>query len=132
SSDVGRGSLGRAATDYRLGRPAQPPSDSAAANSLRRKLTLPTATMAASNSGEAAGSATNEDLTSFFQNLLGRKGGATSSTTSSNGRSSPQQPPPRTLGGSLSRATGGNVASGQKEDQASLERWRSQLKRPKE
>ncbi|KAJ2898130.1 hypothetical protein GGI21_000762 [Coemansia aciculifera] len=136
SSDVGRGSLGRATTEYRSSRPTQqqqPPTDSvAAASSLRRKLTLPatsTAAATAGNSGEAAaGSATNEDLTSFFQNLLGRKGGATSSATSSNGRSSPQQPP-RALGGSLSRATGGG---GQKEDQASLDRWRAQLKRQKE
>ncbi|KAJ2745131.1 hypothetical protein GGI20_002393 [Coemansia sp. BCRC 34301] len=132
SSDVWRGSLGRAATDYRSSRPAQPPSDLAAASSLRRKLTLPTTTAAAANSsGDAAGSATNEDLTSFFQGLLGRKGGATSSATSSNGRNSPQQPP-RALGGSLSRATGSNVVGGQKEDQPSLDRWRAQLKRPKE
>ncbi|KAJ2251977.1 hypothetical protein GGI13_003545 [Coemansia sp. RSA 455] len=123
SSDVARGSLGRSTTDYRSSRPpVQSLGDSA--SSLRRKLTLPSGP-AAGNVGDAAAS-NNEDLTSFFQNLLGRKGGATPSATSSNGRNSPQQPP-RPLGGSLSRATGG-VA--QKDDIANLERWRAQIKRP--
>ncbi|KAJ1817515.1 hypothetical protein LPJ60_004797 [Coemansia sp. RSA 2675] len=125
SSDVARGSLSRSTTDYRSGRPAMPPMGDPT-GSLRRKLTLPTGP-ATGSAGEAAGAAANnEDLTSFFQNLLGRKGGATPSTTSSNGRNSPQQPP-RPLGGSLSRATG---ATGQKEDLANLERWRAQIKRP--
>ncbi|KAJ2830306.1 hypothetical protein FBU31_002514 [Coemansia sp. 'formosensis'] len=123
SSDVTRGSLGRSTADHhRSSRPPMPSLGDSA--SLRRKLTLPSGP-ASGNAGDAAAS-NNEDLTSFFQNLLGRKGGATPSATSSTGRNSPQQPP-RPLGGSLSRAAG---AVGQKDEQANLERWRAQIKRP--
>ncbi|KAJ1820923.1 hypothetical protein LPJ56_003334, partial [Coemansia sp. RSA 2599] len=129
------GSLGRS-SGARLGRSmtsqSQSPTLSSSAavsdnvQSLRRKLTA--------NPGEAAstagGGSSNEELTSFFQNLLGRKGGATPSTAaSSNGKSSPQQQTARSIAGSMSRATG---AAGQKDIQADLERWKAQIKRPKE
>ncbi|KAJ2704046.1 hypothetical protein FB645_003579 [Coemansia sp. IMI 203386] len=124
------GSIGRSAS-ARLGRSMTSQAPSSAANaenaqSLRRKLT--------GNPGEAAntagGGSSNEELTSFFQNLLGRKGGATPSTTgSSNGKNSPQQQAARSIAGSMSRATG---AAGQKDIQADLERWKAQIKRPKE
>ncbi|KAI8322097.1 DLIC-domain-containing protein [Martensiomyces pterosporus] len=122
--------LGRLAGS-RLGRstlqPLHPPTgEGTQPGSIRRKLTLPSSG-GAGGSGEAAGAASNEDLTSFFQNLLGRKGGATSSVSSSSGKNSPQAQP-RQLGGSLSRAS--NLS--QKDVQAELEKWKSQIKRPKE
>ncbi|KAI7827258.1 dynein light intermediate chain-domain-containing protein [Kickxella alabastrina] len=130
SSEAGYGSLGRSsggrlvrgATMQASGAEGPPPA-------LRRKLTL---TAGGSGAAQGEGGSTNEDLTSFFQNLLGRKGGAATSSstaTSSTGKLSPQQPPAaRPMGGSISRATG----AGQKDVQADLERWKAQLKRAKE
>ncbi|KAJ2723221.1 hypothetical protein GGI07_002790 [Coemansia sp. Benny D115] len=132
STDMMGGSMGRVASG-RLARPLPPqPGTEGTAPGLRRKLTLPGNNTA---EGAGAGAASNEELTSFFQNLLGRKGGATTSsaTGSSNGKSSPQQPAASTtrpLGGSLSRAA--TVGAGAKDIQADLERWKAQLKRPKE
>ncbi|KAJ1962290.1 hypothetical protein GGI12_002734 [Dipsacomyces acuminosporus] len=100
--------------------PAQP-------GSIRRKLTLPSSGGSGSG-GDSGAPASNEELTSFFQNLLGRKGGASSSSvSSSNGRNSPQTQA-RQLGGSMSRAS----QLSQKDVQAELEKWKSQLKRAKE
>ncbi|KAJ2688736.1 hypothetical protein H4R19_006546, partial [Coemansia spiralis] len=135
SSDTGLGgSIGRAAG--RVGRqpPQAQPQDAAAATaaSLRRKLTAGIggngAAAATAAPGDAGSPASNEELTSFFQNLLGRKGGVpSSSNASSSGKDSPQQPA-RSLSNSMSRATG----PGKKDIQADLERWKAQLKRQKE
>ncbi|KAJ2558490.1 hypothetical protein EV175_000760 [Coemansia sp. RSA 1933] len=101
-----------------------PPS---ASDSLRRKLT------ATANPNKAAGSKdgvnSNEELTSFFNNLLGLKGGAASSGAgSSTGKSSPQQPA-RSIGGSLSRASGAGSA---RDIQAELEHLKAQTRRAKD
>ncbi|KAJ2503125.1 hypothetical protein GGH96_000568 [Coemansia sp. RSA 1972] len=85
-------------------------TDSTDASSVRRKLPS-----SASDAGSSA--PPNEELTSFFQNLLGRKGGQ---SVSANGKGSPQQAT-RPLG-----------RSGPKDIQADLERWKAQLKRQKE
>ncbi|KAJ1665871.1 hypothetical protein IW140_002952 [Coemansia sp. RSA 1813] len=99
-------------------------SVSSAASSLRKKLTAnPDKSTASKDAGN-----TNEDLTSFFHSLLGRKGGAASSGASSTGKSSPQQSA-RSLGGSQSRASGAGSA---RDIQADLERLKTQTRRTKE
>ncbi|KAJ1760028.1 hypothetical protein LPJ69_003561 [Coemansia sp. RSA 1752] len=80
------------------------------AGSVRRKLP--------SSASDVGSAPPNEELTSFFQNLLGRKGGQ---SVSANGKGSPQQ---------ASRPLVGR--SGPKDIQADLERWKAQLKRQKE
>ncbi|KAJ2388413.1 hypothetical protein GGI23_006062 [Coemansia sp. RSA 2559] len=132
SSENTNGSLGRSAGSRVA--PRQPlqasqemsaattdqPSPSAS-GSLRRKIT------ANANPDKAAtskdGSNSNEELASFFNNLLGLKGGAASSGASSTGKSSPQQPA-RSLGGSQSRASGNA-----RDIQAELERLKAQTRR---
>ncbi|KAJ2611932.1 hypothetical protein GGH99_004133 [Coemansia sp. RSA 1285] len=101
-----------------------------AAGSVRRQLTLSASSGTEKGSGGAQKDAgnTSEDLTSFFHNLLGRKGGAALSSTSSTGKSSPQQSA-RSLGGSQSRASS---ASNARDIQADLERLKAQVKRGKE
>ncbi|KAI9471298.1 hypothetical protein LPJ78_005592 [Coemansia sp. RSA 989] len=105
---AGTGSLGRAATAHVSGKPQQ----SLDPSSLRRKL--------ATSSTSESSSKPNEELTSFFQNLLGRKGGATPNSSTSKG--SPQMPA-RSL-------TGSRTSS--KDIHADLERWKAQLKRQKD
>ncbi|KAJ2081449.1 hypothetical protein H4R24_002330 [Coemansia sp. RSA 988] len=132
SSDTAVGSLGRASSRTSRRPPlSQSTTDPMGAPApLRRKITIPTpagANPAAPSPGDNAATS-NEELTSFFQNLLGRKGGA-SSAASSNGKGSPQQPPPRPLNTSTSNMS---RTGGQKDVQADLERWKAQLKRQKE
>ncbi|KAJ2351331.1 hypothetical protein IWW50_004441, partial [Coemansia erecta] len=115
------GSMGRVAGARAGWRPQQattPPADAP----LRRKL-QPAATAPPEPAGSAPPS---EELTSFFQNLLGRKGGHSSSAASSTGKGSPQ-PPSRPLA-----AAAGARSSAPKDIQADLERLKAQLKRPKD
>ncbi|KAJ2617145.1 hypothetical protein H4S08_000469 [Coemansia sp. RSA 1365] len=125
SSDNAVGSLGRVSSrNSRRPQLSQSTTDPVGAPApLRRKITLPTSAGATSSPVENSATS-NEELTSFFQNLLGRKGGA---STGSNGKGSPQQPTPRSLNTSnISRN------AGQKDVQADLERWKTQLKRQKD
>ncbi|KAJ2776131.1 hypothetical protein H4R18_005829 [Coemansia javaensis] len=142
------GSVGRAAAARLSRQPSSAaaapaaPDPAATVAALRRKLAASAANASTSSAagagagananasglGDAAAPASTEELTSFYQNLLGRKGGvASSSNASSSGRDSPQQPA-RSLSGSLSRATG----AAKKDIQADLERWKAQLRQQKE
>ncbi|KAJ1835073.1 hypothetical protein LPJ63_001431 [Coemansia sp. RSA 2711] len=101
--------------------PQQPPLPPPVDASLRRKATSNGGASAAADPGSGT---PNEELTSFFQNLLGRKGGASSAGSTSKG--SPQQAS-RPLAGS-----GASRPSAPKDIQADLERWKAQLKRQKD
>ncbi|KAJ1795581.1 hypothetical protein LPJ59_004263 [Coemansia sp. RSA 2399] len=134
SSESNGGSLGRSAGSRVAPRqPLQANQETAAAtdqsspsasDSLRRKLTANANPDKAAASKDGANS--NEELASFFNNLLGLKGGAASSGASSTGKSSPQQPA-RPLGGSQSRASGNA-----RDIQAELERLKAQTRRTKD
>ncbi|KAJ2663868.1 hypothetical protein IWW48_001134 [Coemansia sp. RSA 1200] len=139
SSDSTGGSLGRSAgarvAHRQQVQSSQTVASSAAidqsvpaAGSMRRQLTLSSAGAEKGSGAQKDAGNTNEDLTSFFHNLLGRKGGAALSSTSSTGKSSPQQSA-RSLGGSQSRASS---ASNARDIQADLERLKAQVKRGKE
>ncbi|KAJ1933461.1 hypothetical protein FBU59_006021 [Linderina macrospora] len=119
------GSLGRNAGS-RATRPVAS-SDQPQHGTIRRKLTIGSAHKQQA-SGDAGSS--NEELTSFFQSLLGRKGGVASAAASNSGKSSPQQPPPRQLGtASLSRSS---TTGSHRDVQAEFERLKTQLNRSKE
>ncbi|KAJ1956267.1 hypothetical protein EC988_001437 [Linderina pennispora] len=118
------GSLGRNAGS-RAARPVAS-SDQPQHGTIRRKLTLNS-----SHSKQASGDAgsSNEELTSFFQSLLGRKGGVASAAASNSGKSSPQQPPRQVGATGMTRAS---TTGSHRDVQAEFERLKTQLNRSKE